>query len=32
MSTGNDQIPSFDVSKPSPARIYDFFLGGKDNN
>jgi SAM-dependent methyltransferase len=31
MSTGDDQVPSFDVSKPSPARMYDFFLGGKDN-
>ena len=31
MSTGGDPLPSFDVSKPSPARMYDFFLGGKDN-
>ncbi len=23
--------PSFDVSVPSPARMYDYFLGGKDN-
>jgi SAM-dependent methyltransferase len=31
MSTGTDQPPQFDVSTPSPARMYDFFLGGKDN-
>src|SRR5436309_12336170 len=23
--------PAFDVNSPSPARMYDFFLGGKDN-
>src|SRR5215475_5683111 len=27
----SDSPPSFDVSRPSPARMYDFFLGGKDN-
>lgn len=25
------QPPKFDISRPSPARMYDFFLGGKDN-
>jgi hypothetical protein len=29
MST--DHSAPFDVSKPSPARMYDYFLGGKDN-
>ncbi|MFF5262868.1 SAM-dependent methyltransferase [Actinomadura viridis] len=31
MSTDGDPLPSFDSSKPSPARMYDYFLGGKDN-
>jgi len=28
---GSDRIPEIDTSKPSPARIYDYALGGKDN-
>ena len=28
---GSDWIPDIDTSKPSPARIYDYALGGKDN-
>jgi hypothetical protein len=28
---GSDWIPEIDTSKPSPARIYDYALGGKDN-
>ncbi|MFC6879066.1 SAM-dependent methyltransferase [Actinomadura yumaensis] len=30
MSIDDQRLP-FDVSKPSPARMYDYFLGGKDN-
>jgi hypothetical protein len=32
-STGADGAPSYtiDTSKPHPARMYDYFLGGKDN-
>jgi len=30
MSSGDDQVP-FDIARPSPARIYDYFLGGKDH-
>ncbi|MCO6007069.1 SAM-dependent methyltransferase [Actinoallomurus purpureus] len=30
MTAGDRTIP-FDVSRPSPARMYDYFLGGKDN-
>jgi SAM-dependent methyltransferase len=31
MSATDGQPPTFDVSRPSPARMYDYFLGGKDN-
>ncbi|MGH3382695.1 MAG: SAM-dependent methyltransferase [Actinoallomurus sp.] len=31
MTPTSDQPPTFDISRPSPARMYDFFLGGKDN-
>ena len=31
MTSTSDQPPTFDISRPSPARMYDFFLGGKDN-
>ena len=31
MSPTNDKPPRFDSSRPSPARIYDYLLGGKDN-
>jgi SAM-dependent methyltransferase len=31
MSVDGDPRPPFEVSKPSPARMYDYFLGGKDN-
>jgi S-adenosyl methyltransferase len=27
----NGSPPEIDTSKPHPARIYDYFLGGKDN-
>jgi hypothetical protein len=26
-----DEAPSFDVTRPHPARVYDYWLGGKDN-
>ena len=33
MANASDAVPSmrFDSSVPSPARVYDYFLGGKDN-
>jgi SAM-dependent methyltransferase len=31
MTPSSDQPPTFDTSRPSPARMYDFFLGGTDN-
>ena len=31
MTSEDDQVPTFDASQPSPARMYDYFLGGKDN-
>jgi hypothetical protein len=31
MGIGGEHSPQFDVSTPSPARMYDFFLGGKNN-
>src|SRR5215469_6736993 len=31
-SVGNGDVPpQIDTSKPHPARVYDYFLGGKDN-
>ncbi|XVQ06696.1 SAM-dependent methyltransferase [Spirillospora sp. CA-255316] len=31
MTSDGTSAPPFDSSKPSPARMYDYFLGGKDN-
>jgi len=30
-SVGTGVPPEIDVSRPHPARMYDYFLGGKDN-
>jgi len=29
--TGSDAAPQIDTSRPHPARVYDWWLGGKDN-
>jgi len=29
--SGDDSSPDIDVTTPSPARMYDYYLGGKDN-
>ncbi|ALV32425.1 SAM-dependent methyltransferase [Streptomyces sp. CdTB01] len=29
--TGSDALPQIDTSRPHPARVYDWWLGGKDN-
>ncbi|MCZ9339369.1 SAM-dependent methyltransferase, partial [Streptomyces sp. TRM76130] len=29
--TRPDAVPAIDTSRPHPARVYDWWLGGKDN-